>query len=172
MENWKSVSGYEGFYEVSDLGNVKSCDRTVEVKKCERYRNGFTKVQKGRLLKQWESRGYKHVTLHKDGNPVQFQVHRLVAKEFVVNDDPHLKIQVNHKDGNKGNNKSENLEWVTPRENTRHMCKVLGKSGRKLTEEQAEAIRKDKRSSRKIAKDYGVSHTTVNFIKKSASYSF
>lgn len=71
-------------------------------------------------------RGYYIATLCINGKPRSFSLHRLIALQFVPNDDPESKTQVNHIDGNKLNNKTENLEWVTPEENMRHSVNVLG----------------------------------------------
>jgi hypothetical protein len=105
-ETFKPVIGYEGRYEVSNLGNVKS---TVRVKE--------------RVLKQVPtSVGYYQVNLS-DGNKFTcYHTHRLVAKAFIQN--PENKRQVNHKDGNKQNNTLSNLEWVTPSENGKHSYRL------------------------------------------------
>lgn len=71
-------------------------------------------------------RGYYIATLCVNGRPRSFSLHKLIALQFVPNDDPKNKAQVNHIDGNKLNNKVENLEWVTPKENMRHSVEVLG----------------------------------------------
>lgn len=97
-EIWKAVDGYEGLYEVSNTGKVRSLYR---------YK---------RTLKPIISNsGYERVDLFKNKTRKQFSVHRLVACAFVNN--PDNKPFVNHKDENKTNNHSNNLEWVTPEEN-------------------------------------------------------
>lgn len=106
-EEWRPVKGYEGFYEVSNKGNVRSLDR-----KSGRY------VRKGRWLRPFlvpDENGYKHVCLSAYGVREQKAVHRLVAEAFVRN--PDNKPQVNHIDENKLNNTADNLEWVTQQEN-------------------------------------------------------
>lgn len=112
MEVWKDIQGYEGFYQVSNYGNIRGVDRT-------RICRGIVMPIKGRILKQKISRfGYYHVTLGKDAKHTTFMSHRLVALAFI--DNTENKSQVNHIDGNKLNNHISNLEWNTPRENMTH----------------------------------------------------
>lgn len=109
-EVWKPVKDYEGLYEVSNLGRVRSLDRKVR---------GGVRVYKGkirRLMRNWD--GYLRVALTKDGNAKVFFVHRLVSMAFIPN--PEGKSQVNHIDGVKSNNVLENLEWVSASENGLH----------------------------------------------------
>lgn len=105
LESWKPVVGYEGLYEVSNLGRVKSLPR---------------KGTKGGILSEnySNSKRYAHVLLTKDMKPGTKSVHRLVAAAWIPN--PDNKPQVNHKDGDKHNNCVDNLEWVTNLENRRH----------------------------------------------------
>lgn len=114
MTEWKDIAGYEGYYQVSDDGLVRSCERTVEDSKCSR-------TMKGKILHPTEHNGkqpYYYVSLSYGGKVVKRMVHRLVAEAFVPNPDD--KPQVNHKDGNVHNNRIDNLEWVTNAENTQH----------------------------------------------------
>ena len=113
IECWKDVKGYEGLYQVSDLGRVRSLDRTVHD-----YLNGGIKLHKGRILKGGNSKGYIRVALSKDGKKKGHAVHRLVAEAFIPN--PGNKSQVNHINKNRGDNRVENLEWVTAKENSVH----------------------------------------------------
>lgn len=109
VEVWKDVPGYEGLYQVSNLGNVKSLDRYVDYGKTTAFR-------KGRILKQGKATGgYLQVELSKNKISSAKLVHRLVAEAFVPNSE-HLS-EINHKDENKHNNCVDNLEWCTRKYN-------------------------------------------------------
>lgn len=102
MEIWKDIVGYEGFYQVSNLGNVRSLDR-IDCK------NHF---REGKVCKKiFTEDGYYKVSLNKDSIEKRFFIHRLVAIHFI--DNPNNLECVNHKDENKINNSVENLEWCT-----------------------------------------------------------
>lgn len=108
-EIWKDIAGYEGLYQVSNLGRVKSLDRTVQY-----FRNGKleTKIFKSKIMKQnYTSAGYLMIYLRKDGKDKYNAVHRLVAQAFIPN--PNNLPCVNHKDEVKDNNSVNNLEWCT-----------------------------------------------------------
>lgn len=111
MEIWKDVENFEGLYQISNLGRVKSVERVVHVedpKKHRTYTKHFPECIKATTL---DSKGYVMVTLKKDGKTSRYRIHRLVAKAFIPNADN--LPQVNHKDENKENNCVENLEWCT-----------------------------------------------------------
>lgn len=113
MEIWKSIKGYEGWYEVSDKGNVRSVDRLVN------FEDGRYANYKGKSIKQFKNRnGYYNVRLWRNSKTSVRYTHRLVAEAFIPN--PENKKQVNHKDWDKTNNHAENLEWVTVKENATH----------------------------------------------------
>lgn len=120
-EEWMPVKGYEGMYEVSNIGRIRSLDRSVVSK------IGVKKRVKGLVLKQANVRGYLGVSLAKDGVRKMTKVHRIVAEAFIPN--PENKPQVNHKDGNKENNRVENLEWATALENQMHAIRTGLKTG-------------------------------------------
>ena len=115
-EIWKDVPGYEGLYQVSNMGLVKSLARTR--KAYTPGKGSWEAPVNERILKAHITRHYFSVVLAKDGNKKTTSVHRLVAKAFIPN--PLEKPQVNHIDGNKINNRADNLEWVTAKENTIH----------------------------------------------------
>src|SRR5574344_917934 len=109
QEEWRDVVGYEGYYQVSNLGRVKSIERKI----CLETRNvRCSKTISSRILKQAEYRnGYLKVVLSKNGIHENKLVHRLVMESFKK--DRNLSYQVNHKDENKKNNNIDNLEWCT-----------------------------------------------------------
>ena len=101
-ENWKEIAGYEGIYEVSDQGRIKSL--------------GNNKSRKEKILKpQKECSGYLQIGLYKDGHVKMLKVHRLVAEAFIPN--PQGLETVNHKDEDKTNNTVSNLEWMSRKDN-------------------------------------------------------
>jgi len=113
MEIWKDIKGYEGLYQVSNLGRVKSLQRYVT------HNFGGKKIVRERILKQIiNGSGYYLVCLHILGKQKNHHIHRLLSDHFIPN--PDNKPQVNHIDGNKLNNNIKNLEWATSSENTQH----------------------------------------------------
>lgn len=112
---WKPIKGYEGLYEVSNTGLVRSVDRIISDVRSP------LRIFKGQTLHPTEHNGkqpYYYVSLCKNGKNKKRLVHRLVAETFI--DNPSHKEQVNHKDGNVHNNNASNLEWCTNAENTQH----------------------------------------------------
>lgn len=116
-EVWKDIRGYEGLYQISNIGRVKSLARRTSCKGV--LGDGDTREVPEKVLRCNTVNGYRYASLSKDGHAKVFRVHRLVAFAF-IGDPPSPEYQVNHKDGNKTNNTVENLEWVTPRDNTLH----------------------------------------------------
>lgn len=120
-EEWKDIKGLEGYYQISNLGNVKSIDREVIANI-----NGGKKILRGKPMKLSESVNkrrenygyYLVVNLRKNGKNKVWFVHRLVAEAFINN--PNKYPIVNHIDGNKHNNKADNLEWCTYAHNNIH----------------------------------------------------
>lgn len=107
-EEWRDIKGYEGYYQVSNMGRVRSLDRTIYNARIK----GEKKVlhYKGKILSLgYRNKGYWGVILTKSSKARSFAVHRLVAQAFIPN--PQNYPQVNHKDENKENNCVDNLEW-------------------------------------------------------------
>lgn len=131
-EIWKDIPNYEGIYQVSNMGRVRSLTRIV-------YHGDIKYCRKGVIRKPFNTKDYDSLMLSKDGTKKIYMVHRLVALTFLPN--PNNKPEVNHKDGNKRNNKLENLEWVTTSENKLHAIRTgllpidqIRENGRKSTD--------------------------------------
>lgn len=110
---WKDVIGYEGHYQVSNMGQVRSLDMYLTC------RNGAKRLHKGKIKPiHRNSRGYAIVNLCKEQVNKTMLLHRVVAEAFI--DNAECKPQVNHIDGDISNNRADNLEWVTDNENKAH----------------------------------------------------
>lgn len=120
-EIWKDIAGYEGLYQVSNLGRVKR----LQTRSADK--NGNPHYSPEIVLKPWDKHkgGYYLIGISMNNRREAKLIHRLVAEAFIPN--PENKPQVNHIDGDKRNNKVDNLEWVTNAENQRHKIDVLGK---------------------------------------------
>lgn len=116
---WKEIIGYEGYYEVSDTGLVRSLDRCIiDSSGKTRILTGINMKQSSNTNKHRNTDRYLVVNLHKNGISTIVQVHRLVAEAFIPN--PNSYPTVNHIDGNKHNNNVKNLEWASYTRNNTH----------------------------------------------------
>lgn len=111
-EIWKDIAGYEGLYQVSNLGRVKSLERLAN------DRGSYRKIEEKIKNMRLGERGYLIINLSKNNQLKTYRVHRLVAETFI--DNPQKYSQVNHKDGNKQNNCISNLEWCNNSYNQKH----------------------------------------------------
>lgn len=167
-EIWQPVVGYEGMYEVSNYGHVRSIDRVVP------HPSYGIAVRKGQEIKpQLGRRGYLLVPLHQNGKLATKAVHRLVAEAFIgPRPDKH---QINHIDCSKQNNSLPNLEYVTRSENMKHAyanglivvpyCVGDKHYNAKLTADDVVGVRKRRSTGESycsIAADYGVGRKTIS----------
>ena len=159
MEHWRPIQGYEGIYEVSDLGRIWSVKN---------------KRQKEITVSKIDGRPYAQ--LWRNNKPKVVRIHTLVLTTF-VGPRPY-KMEGCHNDGNCANNSLKNLRWDTPAKN--HADKIRhGTTNRgercgtaKLTKSQVAAIRKDKRLQREIADEYGIRQGTVSRIKSGVRWAY
>lgn len=155
METWKDIEGYEGIYQVSNEGNVRSCEREIEYLVKGKYKG--KRVFPSVLLKTWiNNGGYVLVDLHMNGKTDKRTVHRLVAEAFIPN--PDNKPCVGHNDTDTTNNNVENLYWCTYLENNMHpitmekRLKTMKNIGAPwLRTEEANEKRKNKQIGRKLS---------------------
>lgn len=172
MEIWKPVPGYEGYYEVSDLGSIRSVDRTIKI----RCASGLydRKLAGHPIAQTLDGRGlYLMVMLSRDGQNKKHLVHRLVAQAFIEN--PYGLPEINHKDENKRNNCVSNLEWCTHKYNNTYGSKQTAGRGEKNSQSKfsESVIRKLKSEYIKgdpefgtlgLSKKYGISISHVSAI--------
>lgn len=116
-EIWKDIENYEGLYQISNLGNVKSLEKELKIKSKNQYKQFDMKLLfKGKMLKpSLKSSGYYYVCLTRDKKTKYYAIHRLVAQTFL--DNPNNYNYINHKDENKLNNCVDNLEWCSAKYN-------------------------------------------------------
>jgi hypothetical protein len=169
-EEWKDILGYEGLYQVSNLGRVKRLKG-----KCLSKAGKYRTVSESILVCFPNKTRYNYLYVNLNNNGIkQFRLHRLVALHFIPN--PNNLPEVNHIDGNKENNCITNLEWCTNLENIRHSYKIGTHKVRKnddapntkLNSKQVMEIRKKLKegfSGRSLSKEYNISEGMISLIK-------
>ena len=168
-ENWKPIKDFEGYYEISSFGRVKSLNRVIETS------NGINKKIKERILKSSKnSNGYLIVKLKKNNKPKIFKVHRLVAEAFIPN--PEGKPYIDHINTIRTDNRVSNLRWVTQKENCNNELSKKNYSeaqkGHEVSEETKKKIsevhkgRKHTEETKKKLKGHEVSEETKKKIGK------
>jgi hypothetical protein len=170
IEIWKDIPDYEGLYQISNFGQVKSLDKTI-VQVSGRNRVSQTRQIKGRILSQFYTAGYPSVKLSKKATQTVY-VHRLMASAFIADysDD----LVVNHIDGCRTNNILSNLEICSQSDNIAH-ARFIGlipqgsrRPNAKLTESDIPCIRDmllSKNTHQEIADKYGVNRRVITDIK-------
>lgn len=178
-EIWKSVDGYEGLYEVSNLGKVRSLDRVI-ADMSEKWDKERTRFFKGKVLSaRAHTNGYlRYQLFDRNRNGTDFYAHRLVAKSFIDNHDN--RPEINHIDGNKKNNIKENLEWISRKGNINHAFKTGLNHGTpkttrevKLRIEDISIIKKrysDCGNMSQVAREYRVSMQTIMRVVKGLTW--
>ena len=175
MEEWRPISGFEGIYEISNLGRIKRIGPWSD----GRMRKPHICKLKEKLVPKGQ-KTYLSIMLSKDRGRTYHQVHRLVLTAF-VGPAPSPKHHANHKNGNTLENTPENLEWVTPSENQFHAYRVLHATtrpgskhhGAKIREDDALAIRALRKRGwtlKRLAKQFGISEPTVCWIAKGKAW--
>lgn len=171
MELWLPIIGYEGYYEISNLGRVRSLDRFV------RHWRGGESFIKGKVLKQHPHPKTKYLYLILIKKNVYFRkaVHRLVGEHFLPIPEAE-QIQINHRDSNRQNNVASNLEWVTRLQNMQHAlangrCHAITNLNmrRKLTPKSISVIRESRASGalvKILAAQFNVHEDTIRAIVK------
>lgn len=158
---WKNIKGFEGLYQVSNYGEIKSLAK----------KKGWATKGETILKQKTTQLGYKTIVLSRNTKPFYLSVHRIVASAFIKN--PLSKKQVNHKDGSKINNLYTNLEWATSSENLKHAFRIGIKNmkgdrhnNRKLDSKKVELIRNSELMGADLARLFNVCPATICLIKK------
>ncbi len=172
IEIWKDIENYEGYYQVSNMGRIRSVRRIL----CD------GKTREGTIIKAFpDAFGYIRVRLYMNGKSQRFMVHRLVATAFV--DNPNGYPILNHKDENKSNNQATNLEWCTQKYNINYGTRTKRASGEntknhKLRKSDVMYIRNNYKPKDRefgqipLARKYGVSVTTIEKVIRKKNWKY
>lgn len=157
---YKSIKGYEGIYEVNELGKVRSVDRIVKLQ------NGGTRKRKGKELKpSMNEHGYAMVGLHKNGILKMMTVHRLVAEAFLPN--PDNLPEVHHLNHDKKDNRARNMQWVSKAEQRdEHWTKAQSKAKGTRLRVVGNGIDKIFISAQEVERELGVSNSNALLVAK------
>jgi len=158
IEEWKPIKHFEGLYDISNKGRIKSLKR----------KNRLTEIIRRNPISKF---GYEVIVLCKKGKEFQFRVNRLVGLAFIENLDN--KKEINHIDGNKLNNNVDNLEWCSKLENEQHCWKTGLKDFKgenhfraKFTNKDIELIRSSKKTNNKLSIIFNVHYSTISDIRR------
>ena len=168
QEVWKDIPGWRSCYQASNLGNIRSIDRVVN------YRNGQARRHQGRILKaRTQNWGYMLVGLSKSSKHYWRYVHRLVAMTF-LGKPPTAQHEINHKNGEKEDNRASNLEWCTRGENKEHAARLGLLGNMKLNTKRVKEIRRRFASGESyliLAKEFGVAPGYIHSIIRKEKWS-
>jgi hypothetical protein len=168
MEEWRPVVGYEGLYEVSSLGRVRSLERQQFVGACG-WRGSYVRTWPSRIMKTKLCRGYEQLTLSKDGSEKSLYVHGLVAAAFIGSRPEGF--QVAHGDGSRLNNSLSNLRYASVIDNVGDrrlhgtMLPGMRNPSHALSDADVLFIRASNESGPQLAARFGVQHPTIYRIK-------
>jgi NUMOD4 motif-containing protein/HNH endonuclease len=177
MEIWKDIPEYEGLYQVSNMGRVKSLDRWI-TQKYSREKGYYNRLMLGKIINPFSDKnGYQYVSLSKDNKVKRGCVHYLVLKTF-IGERP-SSYDCNHLNGQKNDNRLENLEYCTKSDNLKHSYRVLNRKHRKypignqhhkakLTDSDVINIRQlyssEIHTQKELAQIFGVTQTNISII--------
>lgn len=147
IEEWKDIKGYEGLYQVSNLGRIRSF---------------FREGTKGGIIQQFIINHYMKVHLFKNGVGKFIYTHRLVALAFIPN--PENKPQINHKNGKKHDNRVVNLEWATSKENIDHAIRTGLRKFRKVGQYKNGVLIKEYKNCLRASKSTKIKYPNIWYV--------
>lgn len=165
-EIWKDVKNYEGMYQVSNMGRLKSLPRII-------IQDGSERIMYGNLMSSVRNNGNGYINVYLSNGEIGYDVkyiHILVAEHFI--DNPDMKPTVNHKDANKKNNRVDNLEWATMKEQMNHVIEnnLMKKEKNSFSDDIIALIYTDlvynKLTKRCISEKYGISKNYLGSLRR------